>query len=379
MKRGTIEHPKTEALAGRLQIPLAQAVGHLEALFHYSAKYAPRGDIGRWTDEIIARRCLWEGDPVRFIQALVSAGYLDLHARCRLLVHDWSEHADDAVRKNLKRRGETFADGQPPYSGQSRDKVENPAGLFPEPVATESRQNPDIVASKERPCPDFGATVDRQRPDNGATMARQRPDSVPTQSCLPEPCQSLALPEPEPPGEREYGPDPEGAEAEPPPARPLETRSGLTPVGKALQPSGIPPANGALTHTRDAVGRYFPSPDDGILAQILGAARAVDPEISDQECGIWVHAVVPDGGFRRAKGPAWWTTTIPEELAKRPRDVRLVRAFVQGEIPASEASTIIHDAKADWRLLKALRVWLAQQLAFEPAIEQDELELQTSA
>ncbi len=74
-----------------------------------------------------------------------------------------------------------------------------------------------------------------------------------------------------------------------------------------------------------------------------------------------MQAVVPVAGFRRARGPAWWTTTLPEELEKRPRDVQLIRAFLDGRLPRSEALAIIRDGKADWRVSKALRVWLAQR------------------
>jgi hypothetical protein len=34
----------------------------------------------------------------------------------RLLVHDWSEHADNAVHQLLKKRGERFADRSEPFN-----------------------------------------------------------------------------------------------------------------------------------------------------------------------------------------------------------------------------------------------------------------------
>ena len=110
---------------------------------------------------------------------------------------------------------------------------------------------------------------------------------------------------------------------------------------------------------------YFPDPDEEILGRIFRAALAVDPSMSDRECGIWVRAVVPDSGIKRARGPAWWVKTLPEELAKRMQDVGLVRAFVRGDIAGRdaeiEADAIIHAGKADWRLIKALKVWLAEE------------------
>ena len=52
MKRGTIDHPKTLQLASVLKIRLLEAVGLLESLWHWTAKYSPRGNIGQYPDEI---------------------------------------------------------------------------------------------------------------------------------------------------------------------------------------------------------------------------------------------------------------------------------------------------------------------------------------
>ena len=54
MKRGTINHPKTLMLAETLGVHHLTAVGILEALWHWTATYAPKGDIGRYPDAIIA-------------------------------------------------------------------------------------------------------------------------------------------------------------------------------------------------------------------------------------------------------------------------------------------------------------------------------------
>ena len=59
VKRGTLEHPKLRALAKALEIPRPYAVGILESLWHLTARYAPQGDIGRFSDEEIARWVGW--------------------------------------------------------------------------------------------------------------------------------------------------------------------------------------------------------------------------------------------------------------------------------------------------------------------------------
>ena len=54
MKRGTPDHPKTKRLAEMLGLARWEVVGLLESLWHYTASYSRRGNIGRWSDEEIA-------------------------------------------------------------------------------------------------------------------------------------------------------------------------------------------------------------------------------------------------------------------------------------------------------------------------------------
>jgi len=123
MKRGTIKHPKTLALAESLKIPIAQAIGHLEALWHFTAQYAIQGDIGRWDDKLIAESCLWDGEAERFTSALVECGWLDVDEEHRLVVHDWAEHADQSTKKVLANRKLEFIKS-------SRPKNQKPVVYF---------------------------------------------------------------------------------------------------------------------------------------------------------------------------------------------------------------------------------------------------------
>lgn len=109
MKRGTPDHPKTLALMDSLACPKPMAVGILELLWHFTARYAPQGDIGRWSDANIAAGVCWAGDPSALVRALLSSGWLDEHAKHRLVVHDWHDHADDATKKHIQRNELRFA------------------------------------------------------------------------------------------------------------------------------------------------------------------------------------------------------------------------------------------------------------------------------
>lgn len=108
MKRGTPEHPKTLLMMFALKIPKPHACGILELLWHFTAKYAPTGAIGKYSDSQLAQQIGWEGDPMRLIEVLVDCGWLDRHPKHRLVVHDWHEHADNATKKHMGRSSMAF-------------------------------------------------------------------------------------------------------------------------------------------------------------------------------------------------------------------------------------------------------------------------------
>jgi len=111
MKTGCLHHPKVRRLKRQLQIPLYQAAGVLETLWHLTAEYADDGIIGRFSNEEIADFLEWDGDADAMIAALVAAGFLDEAEEGRLAVHDWADHAPkyifDRLRKRKERLGTT--------------------------------------------------------------------------------------------------------------------------------------------------------------------------------------------------------------------------------------------------------------------------------
>ena len=117
MKRQALDHTKMDLLMRKLNLPRWGAVGILESLWHLTAKEAPRGDIGRLTNERIAIGIEWRGaknsppesEADRLIQALVEAGWMEVNGIHRFVIHDWDEHADDSVKKYLKRNNLSFA------------------------------------------------------------------------------------------------------------------------------------------------------------------------------------------------------------------------------------------------------------------------------
>jgi hypothetical protein len=114
MKRGAHDHPKMGDLAARLGIEWCHANGIMERLWQYAQRYSPRGDIGRFNDYVIADAVKWKGDPAALVGALVEARWLDRHPEFRLVIHDWADHCDEYVHRDVALAGELFVCGREP-------------------------------------------------------------------------------------------------------------------------------------------------------------------------------------------------------------------------------------------------------------------------
>lgn len=112
MKRGTPRHPKFKELQEILKMPSYACIGILEAMWHFTAEFAPQGDIGRFSDKRIEAAIGWGGRTGKVVEALLAAGWLDASGGWRLVVHGWSEHADGVTRRRLERAGLSFVTDQ---------------------------------------------------------------------------------------------------------------------------------------------------------------------------------------------------------------------------------------------------------------------------
>jgi hypothetical protein len=125
--RAVPDHPKFADLKARLKLPKGFTLGVLEAVWHFTGRFTPQGNIGKYSDEAIAAWVEWPGEPRVLIEALLASGWLDKHPTYRLLAHDWHEHADKATRLALKRKHLVFvtseSDSVPTVSPQCTDTV----------------------------------------------------------------------------------------------------------------------------------------------------------------------------------------------------------------------------------------------------------------
>jgi hypothetical protein len=175
MKRAAMDHPKLLDLCERLgAIPLYQGVGILETVWHFTARFAPAGDVGRFSDAALVRFVQWPHESHQLISALVESGWIDRDETHRLLVHDWSEHCDEAVHMSLARAGKFFASGiAPRISRLPKEERERAATLLERTTSARQAHGKRIKA-------------------HGKRTASARHAVAP-----PEPRQSPAIPEPE--------------------------------------------------------------------------------------------------------------------------------------------------------------------------------------
>lgn len=135
-KRGILEHEKLLKLGRLLKLDAGLALGPFEGFLQHVARCYPTGDVSRVDPDVLVEiiRCPSLDGPA-FWDALAIAGFVDVLPDGRRLVHDWSEHADDATNMALARKGLRFADGSLPrmtrLSSADRVKAER---LFAEHV-----------------------------------------------------------------------------------------------------------------------------------------------------------------------------------------------------------------------------------------------------
>jgi hypothetical protein len=135
--RAVPDHPKFANLKAILGQPKGPVLGWLEAIWHFTGRFTPQGNIGKYPDETIEAWVEWSGKPGDLIAALIHAGWLDADPTHRLLVHDWEQHADHATKMGLGRNRLSFCAHtvqKPCAQISSPDNAERTPEALPVPV-----------------------------------------------------------------------------------------------------------------------------------------------------------------------------------------------------------------------------------------------------
>jgi hypothetical protein len=144
--RAVPEHPKFARLKRTLGITKWGALGLLEGLWHFTGKFTPHGDLGKYADAEIEAWLEWDGDPGALVSALITCGWVDENVDHRLIVHDWHQHADDATKLAVKRSKRNFVAMVLRQCGDSGEE-EHASTPLPEPESEpEPEAEPDNLA-----------------------------------------------------------------------------------------------------------------------------------------------------------------------------------------------------------------------------------------
>lgn len=103
MLRAAPDHPKFANLMSVLKQPKGPTAGWLEMIWHFTGRFTPQGNVGKYPDSAIEAWVGWDGEPGALISALVKTRWVDEDPIHRLLIHDWHQHADKATKNALIR------------------------------------------------------------------------------------------------------------------------------------------------------------------------------------------------------------------------------------------------------------------------------------
>jgi hypothetical protein len=86
--RAVPDHPKFASLKARIGRPKYVALGCLEAIWHFTGRFTPQGNIGKYPDQAIEAWVEWDGEPGALISGLTASGWLNDHPVHRIVVHE---------------------------------------------------------------------------------------------------------------------------------------------------------------------------------------------------------------------------------------------------------------------------------------------------
>lgn len=159
------DHRKVAALAERLDVNDAEAVGTLLLLWCRVMALAPSGKLDGWSDHYIARMCRWGGKPSKLVDALQGVGFLSGKPGARE-VKDWTDWQGDVLKKreDWRRRKLVFKESRGNLNGFSKDSS-GPSPSLPSPsLPIHTKEEGGGASAPPAPLP---APVDQAAPGLG--------------------------------------------------------------------------------------------------------------------------------------------------------------------------------------------------------------------
>lgn len=163
------EHPKVIALAARLKITEATALGHVVTLWCHAMRLAEAGILTGWTKETISRHAGYTGDSRRLVKTLLSVGFIERLKDGTFKLHDWLDHQGDMIAKRVyerdKKRRQRDAMSQGSPEGVPGDNGDSPR----EPQRDSLPLSPSPLPSLPVPSLPFPSIPIPTKPEEGNT------------------------------------------------------------------------------------------------------------------------------------------------------------------------------------------------------------------
>jgi hypothetical protein len=163
-----------------LNVPKFGALGILEAVWHFTGRYAPQGNIGKYTDQAIESWVGWNGRPGAMIEELIRCRWIDQDPVHRLLVHDWHQHADKATKNALGRAELSFCTPTvrtPSVRRPYKKPESSTASRLPEPVP-EPEPGPEPVPEPEPEFPAKDSGKEKSSDQARVSSSKGKPSKV---------------------------------------------------------------------------------------------------------------------------------------------------------------------------------------------------------
>ncbi len=141
------KHAKVLKLCTGLKIKRPQAIGHLHLFWYWCAENISDGELSEFSPEQLADVAEWKGNAGRFVDAMVTAGFLDLHGD-KLVIHGWEEHIGKRQREieasylRTKAYRERHKNETPAAARAAEDHPQYGTRLKPANNRNETRINP---------------------------------------------------------------------------------------------------------------------------------------------------------------------------------------------------------------------------------------------
>jgi hypothetical protein len=282
--RAVPDHPKFYRLKTILHLNRGCALGYLEGVWHFCARFTPQGNIGKYSDEEIEAWLEWDGEAGALVRALQEAKWLDENPECRLIVHDWTEYADESVHTELARRCLPFIDGRAPKSGRlNKDERERYNGWLSEQGSEPRRPG---RPAETQPKPSGKPDEISRNPAVNQTKSAEKPKPVPVP--VPEP-----VPEPEPAAAAIVT---------------IVEQSVTEPTEAAADREVL----ASFPESRRLIEREFPGTDSAMVARIVQTACRGKPGATDRD--VFALLIRTHKG-KEQRSAALWLKTIPAYLA----------------------------------------------------------------